>query len=134
MWNQYKMNRPGLDGVLGSLERQIMAVVWELGEATVTEVHERLETQNSYETIKTVMARLAGEDKALLAREMEKRAYIYRPTVSREELEAQVSRRMLDSLLTGFGSTALSQFADILKERPEQREELRALLNKIVSE
>ena len=134
MWNQYKMNRPGLDGVLGSLERQIMAVVWELGEATVTEVHERLETQNSYETVKTVMARLATPEKALLTRELAKRAYVYKATISREELETQVSRRMLDSLLTGFGSTALNQFADILKEKPEQMQELKALLNKIASE
>ncbi len=133
MWDQYKMNRPGLAGILGSLERQIMLIVWELGEATVTEVQERLEAPSSYETIKTVMARLASEEKALLVREMEKRAYIYRPTISRAELEAQVSRRMLDSVLSGFGSTALSQFAELLKEKPEQREELRALLNQIVS-
>jgi hypothetical protein len=41
---------------------------------------------------------------------------------------------MIDSLLTGFGSTALSQFADLLKTKPEQLEELRALLNNVAGE
>lgn len=132
MWNYYKPSKPGLDGVLGSLERQIMAVVWALGEATVSDVHERIEAESSYETIKTVMARLV--EKGMLSRELDKRAYVYRPTISQGEMEAQVSRQMIDSLITGFGSTALTQFADVLKEKPEQLEELRALLNKIASE
>ncbi|BDI30713.1 hypothetical protein CCAX7_27640 [Capsulimonas corticalis] len=132
MWSQYKINKNGLDGVLGTLERQIMSVVWELGEATVSEVHERIESQISYETVKTVMARLV--EKELLLRTLHKRAYVYRAAISQETLETQVSRKMLDSLLTGFGSTAISQFADLLKERPERLEELRALLSEIESE
>lgn len=132
MYHQYKINKTGLDGVLGSLERQIMAAVWALGEATVTDVHVRLETPNSYETIKTVMARLA--EKGLLKRAMDKRAYVYQATLSQDALEAQVSRQMLDSLLTGFGSRAISQFADLVKAKPEQLAELRALLNEIADE
>lgn len=132
MWNQYKINKPGLDGVLGSLERKIMLAVWSLGEATVTDVQERSDAESSYETIKTVMARLV--EKGLLTRELDKRAYVYRASISRDELETQVSRQMIDSLLTGFGSTALCQFADVLKEKPEQLEELRALLTKIATE
>lgn len=132
MWNQYKPSKPGLDGVLGSLERQIMAVVWALGEATVSDVHNRIEAESSYETIKTVMARLV--EKGMLSRELDKRAYVYRPTISQNEMEVQVSRQMIDSLITGFGSTALTQFADVLKEKPEQLEELRVLLNRIASE
>jgi BlaI family penicillinase repressor len=132
MLHHYKSNKTGLDGVLGSLERQIMAAVWALGEATVTDVHERLNTPNSYETIKTVMARLA--EKGLLQRALDKRAYVYKATLSQEALEAQVSRQMIDSLLTGFGSHAISQFADLLKAKPEQLAELRALLNKIADE
>lgn len=132
MLNQYKASKPGLDGVLGSLERQIMGLVWAFGEATVADVHERLDLNNSYETVKTVMARLV--EKGMLTRTLDKRAYLYRATISQNELEAQVSRQMIDSLLTGFGSTALSQFADVLKDKPERLEEMRALLNKIVSE
>ena len=132
MLNHYKSNKTGLDGVLGSLERQIMAAVWGLGEATVTDVHERLNTPNSYETIKTVMARLA--EKGLLQRALDKRAYVYKATMTQEALEAQVSRQMIDSLLTGFGSQAISQFADLLKAKPEQLAELRELLNKIADE
>lgn len=132
MLHQYRINKSGLDGVLGSLERQIMGAIWALGEATVGDVHARLDTTNSYETIKTVMARLA--EKGLLIREVDKRAYVYRAVLSQEALETQVSRQMIDSLLTGFGSCAISQFADVLKEKPEQLAELRELLNKMTSE
>lgn len=132
MWNQYKSNKNGLDSVLGSLERQIMGAVWGLGEASVADVLEQIESNSSYETVKTVMSRLV--EKRLLRREMDGRAYIYKATLSQEELETQVSRQMIDSLLTGFGSTALTQFADVLKEKPEQLEELRLLLDRIASE
>ena len=132
MLHQYRINKTGLDGVLGSLERQIMAAIWAMGEATVGDVHARLDTANSYETIKTVMARLA--EKGLLTRDVDKRAYVYRAAITQEALETQVSRQMIDSLLTGFGSRAISQFADVLKEKPEQLAELRELLNKITSE
>jgi predicted transcriptional regulator len=129
MWNQYRLNKPGLDGLLGSLERQIMASVWELGEATVSDVQDRIEADSAYETIKTVMARLV--DKGMLTRELEKRAYVYRATISQQELETQISRQMISSLIAGFGSTAIAQFADVLKENPNRLEELNELLSNI---
>lgn len=132
MWSQFKINKQGLDGVLGSLERQIMGAVWTLGDATVAEVHAHLGTPNSYETIKTVMTRLT--EKGLLVRILERRAYVYKATLSQSEMETQISRQMIDSLLTGFGSRALVQFADVLRDKPAQLEELRALLAKIDSE
>ena len=129
MWNQYRLNKPGLDGLLGSLERQIMASVWELGEATVSDVQDRIEADSAYETIKTVMARLV--DKGMLTRELEKRAYVYRATISQQELETQISRQMISSLIAGFGSTAIAQFADVLRENPGRLEELNELLSHI---
>ena len=129
---QYKINKNGLDGVFGTLERQIMSVVWEVKTATVADVHKRLDSRGSYETVKTVMARLV--EKGLLKRTLDKRAYVYSAVVSQEEMETQVSRQMLSSLLTSFGSTTVTQFADLLKEKPERLEELRALLKEMASE
>jgi len=129
MWNQYRLNKPGLDGLLGSLERQIMASVWKLGEATVSDVQEQIEADSAYETIKTVMARLV--DKGMLTRKLEKRAYVYQATISQQVLEEQISRQMNSSLIAGFGSTAIVQFADVLKENPRRLEELKELLNHI---
>jgi len=129
---QYKINKNGLDGIFGTLERQIMSVVWEVKTATVADVHKHLNSRGSYETVKTVMARLA--EKGLLKRTLDKRAYVYSAVVSQEDMETQVSRQMLNSLLTSFGSTTVTQFADLLKEKPERLEELRALLKEMASE
>lgn len=128
-WRQYRLDQLGLGSILGPLEREIMLAVWALKEATVGEVVEHTETANSYTTIKTVMERLCK--KRLLSRRREGRSYLYRATLTRRELEAQASRRVVESLMSGFGSTALSQFAQVLRDDPDQLAALRRLLGNI---
>lgn len=119
-------DKDGLAGVLGPLELEIMNTLWRLGRGTVGDVVDHSGTRNSYTTVKTVMERLTK--KRLLKRRREGKAYVYEPAESRDALEARISRQMIDHLLTGFGSKAISQFADALKEDPRRLQELRKLL------
>lgn len=76
--------------VLGPLELEVMGVVWERGEVTVSEVLSRLRPRRKlhHNTIMTVMKRLAG--KGFLEQYAGGgRAYGYRPRVSREEISRQ---------------------------------------------
>ena len=86
-----------------------MEALWELGEGSVADVLGKISDDPAYTTVKTVMERM--ERKGLLARTKVGRAYMYRPALSRSELETQASRRVIEGLLQSFGSAAVAQFA-----------------------
>ena len=103
-----------------------MEAIWKLGEASVADVLAEMPGEPAYTTVKTVMERM--EKKDLLIRAKVGRAYNYRPAMSRSELESRASRRMVEGLLYSFGSAAVAQFAQTLREDPDRLAELRALL------
>ena len=123
---KFKPHSQGLESILGELERPIMEVLWKQGEASVTEVEAQLQGASAYTTLKTVMERL--ERKGYLSRVKEGRAFRYRATLSREQLEGRASRGVIEGLLDAFGSTALTQFADVVLENPQRLEQLRKML------
>lgn len=131
LWEKFNPSSRGLESVLGSLERRIMEALWELGDASVADVLSKFPDLHAYTTVKTVMERL--ERKGLLTRVKAGRAYMYRPSLSRSELEAQASRKVIEGLWRSFGSAAVAQFAQTLREDPEKLSELRALLEELPS-
>ncbi|MDI2027208.1 BlaI/MecI/CopY family transcriptional regulator [Saccharopolyspora sp. TS4A08] len=110
---------------LGELEAAVMQVLWEEPEPVkVREVLDRLDTGRSlaYTTVLTVLDNL--HRKGWVQREMESRAYRYRPTRSREEAAA----RMLGQVLDGSGApeVVLAHFVASLDD--DQAEILRTAL------
>lgn len=123
---RFKPNHAGLESILGELERPIMEAIWARGEASVSDVAASIESQSAYTTVKTVMERL--ERKGFLRRVKQGRAYVYTAAMSREALEDQASRGVIEGLLSAFGSKALAQFAEVVREDPGKLAELRAML------
>jgi predicted transcriptional regulator len=80
----------------GDLQIEVMAHVWDLGEATVDDVRarQRRSTRSAYTTIQTVMNRLV--DRGLLSRQRKGRAFVYKPRYQEPEFIAQVIRDRLD--------------------------------------
>lgn len=74
-------------------ELELMDVLWELEEGTVQDVCDRLERPLAYTTVMTTLTLLSTK-KRTLERRKSGRAFIYRPSVSREE----VSRSMISDL------------------------------------
>ena len=73
--------------LLGELEQQVMAVLWERdAAASVRDVHEQLaaERELAYTTVMTVLDRLAK--KGIVRRELGGRAWLYRPAKTCVEL------------------------------------------------
>jgi predicted transcriptional regulator len=81
---------------LGDREREVLEVLWAEGGATVQKVAESLKTRLAYTTVMTTLDRLYK--KRLLLREKRERAFVYRPAVSRSELE----RDRAGALVRGF--------------------------------
>ena len=67
---------------LGRRERQIMDVVYRLGEASVGDVLKQLPDPPSYSSVRTMIRLL--ESKGFLKHRREGTKYVYRPTQSRE--------------------------------------------------
>ncbi len=115
---------------IGSLEADILAVVWEIDETsdrpvTVRSVYEQLlkRRQIAYTTVMTVMNNLVK--KGLLEQNREGVAYSYTPAIPGREVVRTVLLSVTDRLLAGRSHIAVSQLLDLNRElTPEELEEL----------
>ena len=112
--------KKGLRKILGDLEVDVMEAIWARGQATVHDVHERLDAADrelAYTTVMTVMSRLA--EKGLLEKRKEGAAYVYTPAASKEEFTRRTVGTVLSELLDDFTAPAMSQFVDFVGEQDE---------------
>ncbi len=113
---------------IGSLEADILAVVWELETTTVRQVYETLRERRkiAYTTVMTVMNNLVK--KHLLTQDKTRIAYVYTPAIPGREVVDTVLHSVVDRLLRGQYNVAVSQLLDLDGElTPEQFDALREL-------
>ena len=111
---------------LGSLERDVLDIVWRSDQLTVREVHARLGLDIAYTTVMTTLDRLYR--KGLLDRTTAGRAYVYAARATRKELEDSVANDVVSGLLASQWSAPLpflSNLVDAVGERD------RALLDEL---
>jgi predicted transcriptional regulator len=114
----FKSSQEVLENSLGALEREVMAVVWDRGEVSVRDASARLRSAVAYTTVMTTMDRLFK--KRLLARRKVGRAFVYRATATRDELEGAVATELMQSLFERPGGAPLpilSSLVDAVSER-----------------
>ncbi|GAB3196671.1 BlaI/MecI/CopY family transcriptional regulator [Nocardioides hungaricus] len=113
--------------VLGQLEAAVMQRLWDAdGPISVREVLEDLQRDRAlaYTTVMTVMDNLHGKD--LVRRHKEGRAYVYEPTMSREEHTAALLGDVLSA--SSDRSAALLHFVGQLDD--DVLHDLRAALDR----
>jgi predicted transcriptional regulator len=101
---------------LGELEAAVMDVLWRAsGPQRVRDVLEELTRGRrlAYTTVMTVLDNL--HRKGWVQREMDGRAYRYRPSATREEATARALRDLLDA--SGDAEAVLLHFAKSVSER-----------------
>jgi predicted transcriptional regulator len=79
--------------LLGRREREVLAVLRDLGSATVQQVAERLNCGLAYTTVMTTLDRLYR--KGLLERRKKSRAFLYTATLSARDLEGQRATQLI---------------------------------------
>lgn len=89
---------------LGHREREVLAVLHELGSATVQQVAERLHAGLAYTTVMTTLDRLFR--KGLLQREKVQRAFLYSPTLTARGLEEQRAAHLIRRFFSESDSQA----------------------------
>jgi len=114
---------------LTRFELEIMQVLWNLGRASVREIHEQLPERRrpAYTTVQTIVRRL--EEKGA-ARRLKKigNALIFEPKITR----SATHRRLISELLNLFGGSArplMAHLADIGKLSLEDVRELESRLS-----
>ncbi|MBT8044802.1 MAG: BlaI/MecI/CopY family transcriptional regulator [Verrucomicrobiae bacterium] len=83
-------------GHMSRRERQIMDILYRLGQASAKEVMENLPDPPSYSAVRALMATL--ETKGMVKHSKESRRYIYKPAVT----EKRARRSALSNLLSTF--------------------------------
>jgi BlaI family transcriptional regulator, penicillinase repressor len=122
------MSRSELDD-LGDLQKAVMEIVWDLGEATVNQVRDRLRRKRlAYTTVLSVMQKL---DKAgWLTHREEGRAYVYQPATSREEAGRSSLRQFINRVC---GGDPIAMFQHLLDDQglsADDLTELRKMIDK----
>ncbi|WP_243324231.1 BlaI/MecI/CopY family transcriptional regulator [Geothrix sp. SG200] len=121
---RHPLNRPT------DVELSVLRTLWDLGPATVRQVHEVLGADRdlAYTAVLKMMQTMV--DKGLLLRDESGRSHIYRPAQAREH----TLRHLVDDLLErAFGGRALDLMATTLSSRKldsDEREEIAQLLAK----
>lgn len=103
-------------------ELDVMAVLWERGDATVAEVREHLPDDLAYTTVLTVLRTL--EEKGHVGHREEGKAYRYHPLVERQAAGRSALRRLTRKLFRGSPELLLTQ---LVSDRGLSEEELRRI-------
>ena len=129
-----RAGRDPLGAALGSLERQVMDVMWAGGTFVVREVLARLDRPVAYTTVMTTLDRLYK--KGFVARARTGRAFSYTAAQTREQVEAAVAAGVLSGLLshgTGTAMPILSNLVDAVS-REEGGLDMLSTLEEMVRE
>jgi BlaI family transcriptional regulator, penicillinase repressor len=115
---------------LGDLQREVMETVWELKEASVHQVQERLAARKNlaYTTVLSVMQKL--ERVGWLSHRSEGRSYIYVPARNRKEAGIESIRGLMRRI---FGGDQRSLFQHLVESEDLTDEDLDAF-RKIIAE
>lgn len=115
------------DASLGERELDVMAVLWEIGSGTVTEVRERLETPLAYTSVLTMLRNL--EAKRFVRREEEGRGHRYFPRVQQQAAQRTALSRLVAQLFQGSPQALLAQLVDQHDVSAEELQRLARQLN-----
>ena len=132
-WLSYKAGEKGLRSFLGELEEKVMEIIWDLGEAKVSDIVKELERRYGKRIAQTAITITCNRlyRKGLLDRRIGRGSgglfYIYRPKMNKKELEKRVVEIVLEGLIKSFGDVAEKillnnkEIERILKEAKERK-------------
>jgi predicted transcriptional regulator len=112
---------------LGKRELEMLNIVWDLSEATVQDVCDRLKRPAAYSTVLTMMRTM--EAKGVLGHRTDDRTFVYHARVSREHVQSSMLSSVRDIL---FGGSAASLVNSMLSNDPmsdDELDELRRVLD-----
>lgn len=113
---------------LGELQLEVMKVVWEVGDATAAEVHERLRGHRpvAYTTVLSTLRNL--ERRGMLDHRVEGKAHRFFPRITRDEFTRHSVRQLVSRLFAGRPEELLSHLLGDGDIGDRERQRIRELL------
>ena len=123
------MGKKSLDH-FGELQRAVIEVVWELGEASVRQVWKELRRKKelAYTTVLTAMQRL--ERAGWLKHRTEGKKHVYLPTRTRAQAGAGSVRKFVQRMFDGNALVLFRQLVEEGELSEAELKELQQLINK----
>lgn len=112
-------------------ELEILAILWELGEASVRQVHERLSQTKDTGYTTTLKIMQIMHTKGLVSRDEKSRSHIYTPVINKKDTQSSLLKNLMN---TAFGGSAQNLVMQALgQENPskEDLDEIRAFLDQL---
>lgn len=114
---------------IGETEMEVLQHVWDLGEATVAAVHERVlrERKVAYTTVMTVLKKLA--DKGFLDVDDSAQSYVYSAARSPEEVRGELAEDLVEMAFRGSPAALVQTLVRREELTSAEREEILRLVN-----
>lgn len=105
---------------LGRRERQILDVIFRLGEASVGDVLEHLTDPPAYDSVRTMIRLL--EKKGFLRHRREGTKYIYRPIQSHESASRSALSHLMQTFFQGSAAETVAAIFDVSSDDLSEEE------------
>ena len=114
---------------LGETEMEVLHHVWDLGEATVADVRERIldDRDVAYTTVMTVLKKLAG--KGYLTYHKEGRSYVYEPAEEPTAVQHSLLQRLMEKVFHGSPTALVQTLVQKENLSDAERRELKSLID-----
>ena len=96
---------------LSRRERQIMDIIYQLGQATAAEVLDNLPDPPSYSAVRAMLKIL--EDKGHVRHKQQGPRYVFLPKVSREKAKRSAVKHLLQTFFDGSAASAVATLLDV---------------------
>ncbi len=113
---------------LSRRERQIMDIIFELGQATTAEVLDKLADPPSYSAVRAMLRIL--EEKSHLKHHSAGPRYVYQPTVSRQVARESAIKRVVRTFFDGSTEQAMAALLDLSSAQiaPDELDRLQQMI------
>lgn len=115
---------------LSRRERQIMDVVYRLGQATAAEVLENMPNAPGYSAVRTMLRLL--EEKGYLKHDQDGPRYVYLPTLSRDKARQSALKQLVQTFFDNSTEQTVAALLDMSKSKmsADELERLSRLIEK----
>ena len=115
---------------LSRRERQIMDVVYRLGQASAADVLENMPDPPGYSAVRTMLRLL--EDKGYLRHDQDGPRYVYLPTLSRDKARQSALKQLVQTFFDNSTEQTVAALLDMSKSKMsgEELERLSELIEK----
>lgn len=108
-------------------ELDVMAVLWQRGSGTVSEVRDGLDDELAYTTVLTILRTL--EEKGFVTHVAEGKAHRYQPAVTQHAAGRSAVARLVDKVFAGSSEMLLAQLVNERNLDAAELKRLRKLLD-----